>query len=341
MADFGWAYVKGNLITGSAPPSGAVQYNDGNNNLAASADLIFISGSTSELNLTGNLKINGPSSFTGTASFNNNVNFANDISLSPNKKLYLDGTLSTVGQGPYLYASTNSAYFDGDDNLYFYFDSRSSFFYDNTRIIDIYNGKITASVDTRIDGNLTVSGTINANQFNVNVTNQNVVNISSTGSTKFGDSTDDTHIFTGSMEISTSANPLKLYGLQAGTPPNSSSYLALDSNYNLVLTSAAGGSGTISYSRRSVTTTITASILDTILGVTAGSNLEIRLPSAGDYTNGQYFTIKDEGGNSDIYSISILTSGSQTIDGQTSIMLESPYAAINIYSNGLDKFFIY
>ena len=88
MADFGWAFVKGNLLTGSAPPSGAVQFNDGNNKLAASGDLVFISGSTSQLNLTGALN---------------------------------------------------------------------------------------------------VSGTINANRLNITVTEQNVVNISSTGSTKFGD----------------------------------------------------------------------------------------------------------------------------------------------------------
>jgi hypothetical protein len=39
------------------------------------------------------------------------------------------------------------------------------------------------------------------------------------------------------------ASALNLYGVSAGTPPNTSSYLAIDSNYNLVLTSAAGGSG--------------------------------------------------------------------------------------------------
>ena len=41
MADFGWAFVKGSIVTGSAPPSGAVQYNDGNNKFAASGDLVF------------------------------------------------------------------------------------------------------------------------------------------------------------------------------------------------------------------------------------------------------------------------------------------------------------
>jgi len=141
MADFGWAFVKGNLATGSAPPSGAVQYNDGNDKFAASGDFTFVSGATSQL--------------------------------------YLTGTLN-------------------------------------------------------------VSGAINANEYNVNVTNQNVINLSATGSTKFGDSVDDTHVFTGSMNISAASNPIELHGLQSGTGIGQTSYLALNSNYQLVLTSAAG-----------------------------------------------------------------------------------------------------
>ena len=40
MADFGWAFVQGGLVTGSAPPAGAVQFNDGSNKFGGSADLI-------------------------------------------------------------------------------------------------------------------------------------------------------------------------------------------------------------------------------------------------------------------------------------------------------------
>tara|TARA_R110002124_G_scaffold68745_1_gene185610 strand:+ start:1201 stop:1806 length:606 start_codon:yes stop_codon:yes gene_type:complete len=130
-----------------------------------------------------------------------------------------------------------------------------------------------------------------------------------------------------------------------GATAVSSKFLALDSNDNLVLTSSvgtgSGGGGGISYSRRAVTSTITASTSDTILGVSAASALEIRLPTAGSYSSGQYFTIKDEAGNSNIYNITVLTTGVETIDGHISITLESPYSAINIYSDGTSKFFIY
>ena len=113
MADFGWAFVKGNLVTGSAPPSGAIQYNDGNNKFAASGDLTFISGSTSQLNLTGTLN---------------------------------------------------------------------------------------------------VSGAINANRLNITVTNQNVINLTSTGSTRFGDTSDDLHQFSGSVNVSGSVTATSFFG---------------------------------------------------------------------------------------------------------------------------------
>jgi hypothetical protein len=97
----------------------------------------------------------------------------------------------------------------------------------------------------------------------------------------------------------------------------------------------------VSFSRTAVTSDITASISDRILGVSASADLEIRLPDASDYTSGQYFTIKDEAGNADVNTINILTSNSQTIDGVASVRLQSPFSAINIYSDGTSKFFIY
>ena len=99
--------------------------------------------------------------------------------------------------------------------------------------------------------------------------------------------------------------------------------------------------GGINYSRTSVTSTITASVSSTILAVSGTTAISIRLPSAADYSAGQYFTVKDESGAANTKNITILASGSQTIDGESTIILESPYAAVNIYSDGTSKFFIY
>jgi len=116
-----------------------------------------------------------------------------------------------------------------------------------------------------------------------------------------------------------------------------SSVTATNSGNDVTITIA----DSIVYSRRAVTSTITASVSDVLLGVSAVSSLEIRLPSAAGYTAGQCFTVKDEGGNANTNNIIIRTSNSQTIDGQSSITLESPYSAVSLYSDGSSKFFIY
>ena len=104
---------------------------------------------------------------------------------------------------------------------------------------------------------------------------------------------------------------------------------------------SGGGGGDVSYGRTAVTTHVTSSTSDKILGVNATASLEIRLPAASGFTAGQFFTVKDEAGNSDSNNITIKTAGADTIDGQTFIVLESPFAAVNLYSNGSNKFFIY
>lgn len=74
----------------------------------------------------------------------------------------------------------------------------------------------------------------------------------------------------------------------------------------------------------------------------ATGNITISLPDAATLSNGQTYIIKDEGGVADNNTITIDCSlGIQTIDGTNSIILESPYAAINIYTNGIDKYYIY
>ena len=69
--------------------------------------------------------------------------------------------------------------------------------------------------------------------------------------------------------------------------------------------------------------------------------MDIRLPNAADLESGQVYIVKDESGNAGTHAISIKASGSQTIDGVSQISLESPYAAVNLYTDGVSKYFIY
>jgi hypothetical protein len=134
----------------------------------------------------------------------------------------------------------------------------------------------------------------------------------------------------------TSSVGIKLSNPLSGSLAGDGSYLGLDSNGNLVVTSSG-----ITYDRRHITATSTASSGDVLIGISASTAIDLRLPSAGEYKNGQYFTIKDEAGNAQTFNITVKASGSETIDGESAIVLESPFVSINLYSNGVDKFFIY
>ncbi len=135
----------------------------------------------------------------------------------------------------------------------------------------------------------------------------------------------------------TSSVGINLSTLISGSIAGPGSYLGVDVHGNFVITSSTG----IGYSRRFITSSATASVDNTLIGISASSALSLRLSPAGEYKKGQYFVIKDEGGNANLYNITIKTSGSQTIDGESAIVLESPYSSVNLYSNGTDKFFIY
>jgi len=176
--------------------------------------------------------------------------------------------------------------------------------------------------------------------------------------------------------VFSASSGVNLSGLVVGTA-TTSSYLAIDSNNNIVLTSSAGGTvsiandannrittangsggivgeanltfdgnflslqGGLVLKRRTINSIITASNTDYFIGISASSNIEIALPDASTLSSGQVFVFKDEVGTADNHVITIIASSSQTIDGESSIRLESPYAAINLYSDGTNKYFIF
>ena len=139
-----------------------------------------------------------------------------------------------------------------------------------------------------------------ANELIVNTIDQTVVNISMTGSTSFGDTSDDTHNFIGSMSVS----------------------------------------GSLTLNRKSITNNYTLLATDHFVGIDSAANITVQLPLASDLNDGQFFTIKDEDGTQG-KEIILQCSGSDQIDGESSISLTSPYTAINFYSNGQNKFFIF
>jgi hypothetical protein len=97
--------------------------------------------------------------------------------------------------------------------------------------------------------------------------------------------------------------------------------------------------------RTSTSTNLTISPAHHIIGVdtsAATASITLTLPNASTLSDGQVFVIKDEGGMADTYNILVSCSiNGQTVDGEGTVMIESPNSAINLYSNGNNKYFIY
>lgn len=100
-------------------------------------------------------------------------------------------------------------------------------------------------------------------------------------------------------------------------------------------------SGGLIHKRVTKTGSYTVQVTDYFVGLdSTNAEISITMPDAANTSDGQIWIFKDEGGVAHTNNISISGSGSQTIDGQNTVILESPYASIQLYSNGTDKFYI-
>ena len=113
-----------------------------------------------------------------------------------------------------------------------------------------------------------------------------------------------------------------------------SSSIVYDSGNNRL--TVAGG---LIHKRTAVTTSHTASVSDYILGATAVPSSI--LMDATLFGAGQVLVIKDETGNArSATAVTLNPSASQTVDGMSSLTIESPHGSVLVYSDG-SNWFVY
>ncbi len=172
-----------------------------------------------------------------------------------------------------------------------------------------------------LTGTLIVSGTIEAN--NYDIINTSVTEIDVSGNTNFGDSNSDTHTFTGSLNL------MRQDGQHIMSASNDKRQLAV--------LGFAGGYQSVAAAIFTSSTSIM------ILGVSASNSPEpsIRIHNAATAGSGALLIIKDEiSGRSG--GINLTASSGQFLDGSSTYrMTGSAMTAINLYSNGHDRWFIF
>ena len=103
-------------------------------------------------------------------------------------------------------------------------------------------------------------------------------------------------------------------------------------------------SGSVSHKRITIDDNYSVSTTDYFIGVDtfgADSAVQVTMPTAINMHTGQTVIIKDEGGAASTKNITVSAQGGNLIDGQNSIVLESPFAAVQLYCDGISKYFIY
>jgi len=125
---------------------------------------------------------------------------------------------------------------------------------------------------------------------------------------------------------------------------NNAGVFAGSSNLTFTGTQFATGvtshlSGGLIHKRTAVVTSYTASATDYLLGVT-GVPTAILL-NATAFTEGQTLVVKDESGAATLSNpVTLNASGVQTIDGASSVTIDSAYGSVLVYTNG-SNWFIY
>jgi hypothetical protein len=174
------------------------------------------------------------------------------------------------------------------------------------------------------NGNAVITGSLHVTQ-GITASNyliQNTFQINSSGSSEFGNTNDDTHVFTGSVSFAPSGSDA-------------------DFNYSPTTNQVTVSGFKVSY--RTVTANVTASTSDYIIGVSTGSAISVRLPGASTAGAGALIVVKDEqtGANRTTGNkISVLPSGSETIDHAASSSIAGSRASQTFYSDGTSKWFI-
>ena len=154
-----------------------------------------------------------------------------------------------------------------------------------------------------VTGTMIVSGTIQANTFDVIHTN--VIEMEHSGSTSFGNDQTDNHIFTGSVTV------------------------------------VSGGLRHHYYKLTTAEHDVTA--YDHIIGVSSSTSVVVNLPSASVAGYGRVLVIKDEWSTTRAEGspITVSASAPNTIDHTNTYQISGDSAALTLYSDGVSKWFIY
>ena len=213
--------LKRSALSGKVPGTGSLNLGELALNTYDGKIFFRRSGSTDTVQeiITTNVLNTGSVTITGTLtaeSIVGSISASNGV-VSGSSQI----TLSS-GIGYSKLATTGSNQFTADQNITGSLRATLTGSFGSLKVNDtltINHGETIISGSALVTSDLTILGVVNARQFNISVISSSV--LFQSGSTRFGNTSDDTHDFTGSVQVTGS---LYVNGSQVGIAPGPNTY---------------------------------------------------------------------------------------------------------------------
>jgi hypothetical protein len=211
--------LKRSALTGKVPGTGSLNLGELALNTYDGKIFFRRSGSTDTIQevVTTNVLNTGSVTITGTltaGSIVGSISASNGVVSGSSQVI---GILSSLNSYTASYATTGSNQFKADQNITGSLRATLTGSFGSLKVNDtltINHGEAIISGSALVTSNLTILGQVNARQFNISVISSSV--LFESGSSKFGNTSDDIHSFTGSVQVTGSVIATSFVGDGSG-----------------------------------------------------------------------------------------------------------------------------
>ena len=211
--------LKRSALSGKVPGTGSLNLGELALNTYDGKIFFRRSGSTDTIQevVTTNVLNTGSVTITGTLtaeSIVGSISASNGIESGSSQ---IVGILSSLNSYTASYATTGSNQFTGSQNITGSLRATLTGSFGSLNVNDslvVNHGITTISGSLGVTSDLTVLGAVNAKQFNISIISSSV--LFESGSSKFGNTSDDIHSFTGSVQVTGSVTATSFVGDGSG-----------------------------------------------------------------------------------------------------------------------------
>ena len=211
--------LKRSALSGKVPGTGSLNLGELALNTYDGKIFFRRSGSTDTVQevITTNVINTGSVTLTGTLtaeSIVGSISASNGVVSGSSQVI---GILSSLNSYTASYATTGSNQFKADQNITGSLRATGTGSFGSLKVNDtltINHGETIISGSALVTNDLTILGAVNARQFNISIISSSV--LFESGSSKFGNTSDDIHSFTGSVQVTGSVTATSFVGDGSG-----------------------------------------------------------------------------------------------------------------------------